>query len=137
VTNLDAGEFPAEEIAALYRLRWEVELLFKELKSAYRFDQVPTKKPERARCLILAALLSLHLGRVLAEIATQRGNSALRSLSPRRDAAVFAQHALDIGRVLLEGNAQRTGRVLAHVADVCTVVARAARPRGGEVALVS
>ena len=137
VTNLDAAEFPAEEVAALYRLRWEVELLFKELKSAYRLDQVPTTKPARARCLILGALLSLLLGRVLAEIAAQRGNRTLRSLSPRRVAAVFAQHALDLGRVLIEGNAKRVGRVLARIADVCTVVAHASRPRGGAHALVS
>lgn len=137
VTNLDAAEFPAEEIAALYRLRWEIELLFKELKSAYRLDEIPTTKPERARCLILAALLSLLVGRVLAEIAAQRGARALRCLSPRRVAAVLAQHALDLGRVLLEGNSKRIGRVLARVADVCTVVAHASRPRGGARALVS
>lgn len=135
VTNLDAAEFPAEEIATLYRLRWEIELLFKELKSAYRLDEIPTTKPERARCLILAALLSLLLGRVLAQIAAQRGARTLRTLSPRRVAAVLAHHALELGRVLLEDNSKRIGRVLARVADVCTVVARASRPRGGARAL--
>lgn len=137
VTNLDATEFPAEEIAALYRLRWEIELLFKELKSAYRLDQIPTTKPARARCLILAALISMLLGRVLADIAAERGSRTLRSLSPRRVAAVLAQNAVDLGRVLLEGNPKRTGRLLARVADVCTVVAHAAKPRGGARALVS
>jgi len=135
VTNLVAEEFAAEEIAALYRLRWEIELLFKEMKSAYRLDEVPTSKPATARCLILAALLSLLLGRVLAEIAADRCARALRSFSPRRVAAVLAQHALDLGRALLEGNAKRTGRVLAHIADVCTVVAHASPPRGGARAL--
>lgn len=131
VTNLGPQDFTAEEIAQTYRLRWEIELLFKELKSAYRLDEVPTSKPATARCLILAALLSLLLGRVLAEIAAGRGARELRSFSPRRVAAVFAQHALDLGRALLEGNQKRIGRVLARVADVCRAVAHAASQRGG------
>ena len=135
VTNLSAEEFPAEEIAAIYRLRWEIELLFRELKSAYRLDEVTTTKPATARCLILAALLSLLLGRVLTQIAAYRADCAARTLSPRRVAAVLAQHALDLGRTLLAGNAKSLGRCLARVADVCIVVARAVPPRGGARAL--
>ncbi|WP_350608611.1 transposase, partial [Pseudoalteromonas sp. MER144-MNA-CIBAN-0113] len=33
VTNLSIDEFTATEIGKLYRLRWQVELLFKECKS--------------------------------------------------------------------------------------------------------
>ena len=131
VTNLGAAEFSANEIAELYRLRWEIELLFKELKSSYRLDEVATTKAATARCLMLAALISLLVGRILAEIATARSGQALRSLSPRRVAAVLAQHGVDIGRALLEGVPKRIGRVLARIADVCTAIAGAAPPRGG------
>jgi hypothetical protein len=41
VTSLPA-EIPAAEIAAAYRLRWQVELAFKRLKSLIRIDRLPT-----------------------------------------------------------------------------------------------
>jgi IS4 transposase len=35
-TNLPRSEYPTPDIAQLYWVRWEVELLFKELKSRFR-----------------------------------------------------------------------------------------------------
>ena len=42
VTSLPA-EIPAEEILACYRLRWQVELVFKRLKSLLQIGNIPTK----------------------------------------------------------------------------------------------
>jgi putative transposase len=130
VTNLPPGEFSAEELLQLYRLRWEVELLFKELRSAYRLDDLPTSKPATVRCLIYAALLSMLLGRVLTRLSATRSGVHPRTLSPRRIAAVLGHHALDLGRALLAHDRQQIGRVLARMADLATVIARAAPPRG-------
>ncbi|MBF0563458.1 MAG: transposase [Alphaproteobacteria bacterium] len=49
VTPLPADLFPADEIAALYRLRWQIELAFKRLKSILRIDQLRAFDPELAR----------------------------------------------------------------------------------------
>ena len=35
-------DIPAHEICAVYRLRWQIELAFKRLKSLIRIDQLPT-----------------------------------------------------------------------------------------------
>lgn len=43
VTNIPLEELSAEEIAQLYGARWHVELVFKELKSRYALDVLPTK----------------------------------------------------------------------------------------------
>ena len=40
-TSLPA-EIPANEICAVYRLRWQIELAFKRLKSLIRIDRLPT-----------------------------------------------------------------------------------------------
>jgi IS4 transposase len=41
-TSLPA-EIPASEICAVYRLRWQIELAFKRLKSLIRIDRIPTQ----------------------------------------------------------------------------------------------
>ena len=65
VTNLPVTDYSAADIAQLYRARWEVELLFKELKSTYNLDQAPTSNPVAVEALILVALISLMVSRVL------------------------------------------------------------------------
>jgi hypothetical protein len=41
-TSLPA-DIPAREICAVYRLRWQIELAFKRLKSLIRIDRIPTQ----------------------------------------------------------------------------------------------
>lgn len=68
VTNLPVADYGASDIAQLYRARWEVELLFKELKSTYNLDQIPTSNPVAVEALILVALISLVTSRVLLDL---------------------------------------------------------------------
>lgn len=46
------------EVFALYRLRWQIELAFKRLKSLLHFDQLPAKQPDLARTWLLAHLIA-------------------------------------------------------------------------------
>lgn len=68
VTNLPVADYSAADVAQLYRARWEVELLFKELKSTYNLDQIPTSNPVAVEALILVALISLVVSRVLLDL---------------------------------------------------------------------
>jgi len=52
LTNISVEMLSAEEIALLYGARWEIELVFKELKSYYRLDQIPSENPNIVKCLI-------------------------------------------------------------------------------------
>jgi hypothetical protein len=61
LTSLAPREALAEEVLALYRLRWQIELLFKRLKSLLRIDELPNKDPAAARCWIYANLLAALL----------------------------------------------------------------------------
>ena len=49
---------PPEEIFSLYRLRWQIELAFKRLKSLIHIDRLPAKDPDLARTWLLAHLLA-------------------------------------------------------------------------------
>jgi hypothetical protein len=61
VTSLRAPAFPAEDVLALYRLRWRVELAFKRLKSVIGLKGPPGKDPSTAKVFILAHLLMILL----------------------------------------------------------------------------
>jgi hypothetical protein len=56
VTSL-APTYRADEVAALYRLRWQVELAFKRLKSLLDFSRLPAKDPDLARAWLMSKLL--------------------------------------------------------------------------------
>ncbi|HZD43874.1 MAG TPA: IS4 family transposase [Methanomicrobiales archaeon] len=68
ITNLPDSDYDASDIAKLYQARWEVELLFRELKTTYGLDELNTSKPEVVEALILISLLSLIVSRTLREL---------------------------------------------------------------------
>ena len=55
-TTLPADVTP-EQVVALYGMRWQVELVFKRLKSLLHLDALPAKTDLLARCWIYAKLL--------------------------------------------------------------------------------
>jgi IS4 transposase len=57
LTSLDREEFPISIIAALYRVRWQVELAIKRLKSLLHIDRLPAKHPDLVRAWLYAHLL--------------------------------------------------------------------------------
>ena len=96
VTNVPADSLTAEDVALTYRCRWEVELLFKELKNHYRIDQIPSSKEAVVEVLIYAAILTLILSRsILFALRKSAGIRASRS-PERRWAATFQSAAVNI-----------------------------------------
>ena len=57
LTSLKREEFPIALIAALYRLRWQIELAIKRLKSILHIDRLPAKNPDLVRAWLYAHLL--------------------------------------------------------------------------------
>ena len=70
LTSLDALAFPPEALLALYRVRWQIEIAFKRLKSILHLDRLPAKDPDLARAWITAhLLLALLIDDTAAELA--------------------------------------------------------------------
>ena len=61
VTNAPEEKLPSAVLAYLYRLRWQVELVFKQCKDTLRLDQSRSDNPWRAQCEIWARLLAAVL----------------------------------------------------------------------------
>jgi Transposase DDE domain len=56
-TSLPAVGYPAGEVLAAYRLRWQIELAFKRLKSLLHIDRLPTCTPQASRSWLYAHLV--------------------------------------------------------------------------------
>jgi len=56
-TTLPQDGFPAVEVLAVYRLRWQIELAFKRLKSLLHIDRLPTRTEAGTRCWLSAHLI--------------------------------------------------------------------------------
>jgi hypothetical protein len=56
-TSLPAEGYPAEDVLAVYRLRWQIELAFKRLKSLLRMDRIPTRTERASRSWLTAHLI--------------------------------------------------------------------------------
>jgi len=66
VTNLPSETYTADDIMAIYRCRWQVELLFKELKSHTNWQRFVTAQKAIVDGLIWASLLALIIRRSIA-----------------------------------------------------------------------
>ncbi len=63
ITNIQKDVLSAKDIAKLYGARWDIELLFKELKSKYALDVLDTKNVQVIEALIWTAMLTLIVSR--------------------------------------------------------------------------
>ena len=59
---------PAELIYPLYRLRWQIELVFKSFKSCLRLADLPTANPKIIYVLIYTALIATMIAQPIANI---------------------------------------------------------------------
>jgi len=61
LTSLDAQQVTASEVVRLYRMRWQIELAFKRLKSLAGFAELRARDPRLARAWLLAQLIAAVL----------------------------------------------------------------------------
>jgi hypothetical protein len=66
LTNLDGRLWTPSAVAELYRLRWQIELVFKELKQHLSLESLPSKDPYAVQALAWASLIALALSRAVA-----------------------------------------------------------------------
>jgi len=94
ITNICAAVLTAEEIAKLYGARWEIELVFKELKSKYAFDAIKTTKKFIVEALVWSTIVVLLVSRLIYNevriIGETQGKSIVR-FTQMRWSTIFAE----------------------------------------------
>jgi putative transposase len=92
ITNLPRKWFFPADIATIYRCRWAVELLFRELKTLYDLDEFDTSNPAVVKILLYAAVLTLLVNRELMDLVIEHADDDA-VFPPERWAATFRSHA--------------------------------------------
>ena len=67
LTSLPAGQLTTLGAMVLYRLRWQIELLFKRLKSLLHLDSLPSRQGPTAKSWMLARLIAAALAQRLVQ----------------------------------------------------------------------
>jgi len=105
LTNISPDILNASEITAVYAARWEVELIFKELKSRYELDQITTKSPYAIEALIWISILTLLISRKV--------YSVVRKLNPDAKMVRFTQ--LRWSSIFVQNSSRLLSAILDHL----------------------
>ncbi len=121
LTNLDAK---ASALAPLYRLRWQMELSFKSMKSVFNLDRIPTLSPNTTQTLCLLAVCNYMIAMKLRHLKTMdscfnQGQyhqaSERKALEPRlslqRAATMLKTVARDIFHILMSKYRVTSGKL--------------------------
>jgi len=97
MTNVPATLLTAEQVAQLYPVRWQVELVFKLWKSEFALDRVAGFRRERVLCELYAKLIGAVL---LCFLAAPHRLTAEAELSLIKAAHIFRRHVLRLAQSL-------------------------------------
>jgi IS4 transposase len=105
LTNIPPQRLAPKDIAQIYAARWVIELFFRELKSRYRVEDMPSSKRHVVEALLYAALITLVVSRaLLTELRKKLGTLGAR-VPEERWAALFAESAREILKIVLRRTA--------------------------------
>jgi len=103
VTNVPETELPVKMAWPLYMLRWQIELLFKQLKSVLSLHKSDTKNHDRLKCEIYGKLIcAVLVHRIHGRINNQLWNQTGRELSFDKFHKRIQERAFILLRLLLK-----------------------------------
>lgn len=126
ITNLPASRYDAHAIREGYRLRWQIELLFKEWKSYANLHAFNTGKSAIAKGLIWASLIAAALNRYMAH-STQL--IAGKPISTQRAAMSAVHFITDLAVAIKSKSTQNIELVIERTIRFLAVNAQRAHPK--------
>ena len=61
ITNVSQQIWPSKVVGTIYRLRWQVELTFKNWKSLLHIHILKGTRPERIKCILYGRLITIAM----------------------------------------------------------------------------
>lgn len=125
MTNVSPQRLSKQQVLQAYRLRWQIELFFKELKSYANLRRFCTRKKAIAEGLVWASLCAAALKRYFAHACQL--NRQIAAISSRR-VAMCAHTFLPQILLLLQNNSRRLAFALDRAFAFLAISARRANP---------
>lgn len=96
LTNIPKDVLEAEDVAKLYGARWDIELIFKELKSRYALDVVNTRNPQIIEAYIWISILTLFVSRRIYSLVRKHNpKEKMVRYTQLRWSTIFTENASD------------------------------------------
>jgi len=103
VTNIPNSMALAEWIYPIYRLRWQIELFFKSIKSMLHADQITSENENIVLVTVYSSILaSLIANSIIIEYAVVSAGIELKSVTAQRITFVFSLIANDLAKCILK-----------------------------------
>jgi len=103
VTNMPSSMALAEWIYPIYRLRWQIELFFKSIKSMLHADQITSENENIVLVTAYSSILaSLIANSIIIEYAVVSAKIELNSVTAQRITFVFSLIAHDLAKCILK-----------------------------------
>ncbi len=113
ITNVADDALPPTDIRDTYALRWQVELLFKAMKTHGHLHQLPSTKKAVVECLVWASVLATIVSQTLHRLVREQTPND-RRVPLLRWAGLFARSVGRLLRVVL-GDRREDGPLLDHL----------------------
>jgi len=110
ITNVPPDRLTPEDIAKTYTLRWEIEILFRQLKSQFRLDQMPSANKHAVHALLYATLITLAVSKAFLAALRRRHPHCAERMPNERWAVVFATIAATLLAHILAGRRRSARR---------------------------
>lgn len=101
LTNVPKETLSAEEVAKVYGGRWLIELCFRELKSHYELEAMPSTKPHIVEALLYAAFITMVVSRSWLRLLRKKAGPLAERCRTERWAVIFRTVAVDLLAILL------------------------------------
>jgi hypothetical protein len=102
ITNVPAHQLHKEHVPTLYRIRWQIELVFKMCKSFCGLDYIASLRSQRVLTEFYARLIGIALIYFLiAPVRLPFGPAHNREISPVKVRLIFQRFARSLSRALL------------------------------------
>ena len=101
ITNVPEDRLSAEDIGKTYAVRWEIEILFRQLKSQFRLEELPSANKDAVHALLYATLLTLAVSRAFLDALRKRCPSMAARMPAERWSVVFATLAQSLLALIL------------------------------------
>jgi hypothetical protein len=114
LTNVEEERLQAQQVALMYCVRWQIELLFKLWKGQARLDRIAGRTPYRIGVEIYAKLIGLVIFHYLSGGVRWSENKAgqVRQLSEVKAYQILRVEFKGLGQAIVKGQKRKVGQIL-------------------------